>query len=416
MFLTQMNSLTATQRVQRAHVELMGHPDTMTYAGVLMVGKYEVLDSVRTACTNGIDCKYGTKFVKELVDSDLRGLVLHENLHKTFQHMFLWKHLYKEDARTANMACDYVINLIIDDLRKQTGGFITLPKVGLLDERFRGMDSQTVYNILRSEKDNDSGDGGSGDPQDGEGDGNDSGAGDSGVPSNDAGMDDHDWDTGDAMSEDEVEQAKKEINQALRQGQLMAGKLGGNQSRVLDDLLEPKVNWREQLRDFVSSTAVGKDLSTWQRVNRRWLQHNTYMPSTITETVGRIVVAVDTSGSIGGPELTAFLSEVQAICMNVAPEKVDLLYWDTQVAAHEVYTQDQLDKLASSTKPAGGGGTDVACVCAYMQKHQIKPECVIVLTDGYLNGDWGTWSVPVLWTIVGGNKVVPPMGTTIHLD
>jgi predicted metal-dependent peptidase len=307
--------------------------------------------------------------------------------------MFLWQHLYKEDARTANMACDYVINLIIDDLRADTKGFVTLPKGGLLDTRFRDMDSQTVYNILRQEKD----DGGEG-------------QGDSG------GLDDHDWESGENMSQEEVEQVTKEINQAVRQGQLMAGKLGGNQSRALGDLVEPKVNWREQLREFVASTAVGKDLSTWQRVNRRWLQHGVYMPTTITENVGRIVVAIDTSGSIGGPELDKFLSEVQGICMNVQPEKIDLIYWDTEVAAHEVYARDQLDKLTSSTKPKGGGGTDVACVSKYLKDNQIKPECVIVLTDGYIYGDWGTWTVPVLWTIVGGNKVVPPMGTVIHLD
>lgn len=392
-FLTQLNMLTPTQRVQRAHVELMGHPETMAYAGVLMVGKYEVRDDVPTACTNGIDCKYGSAFVKGLSDSDLRGLIMHENLHKVYQHMFLWQHLYKEDGRTANRACDYVINLEIDAIKSRTGGFITLPKGGLLDKKYAGMDSQTVYNMLREDSDGGSGQGGEG-----------------------GGLDDHDWESGGAMSQEEIEQVAKDINQAIRQGQLMAGKLGGSESRTLGSLVEPKVDWREQLREFVSSNAVGKDISTWQRVNRRWLQHDVYMPSTITETVGRIVVAIDTSGSIGGPELDKFLSEVQGICINAMPEKVDLLYWDTEVAAHEVYTQEQLAKLSSSTKPAGGGGTDVACVAKYLKDNQIRPECVIVLTDGYIYGDWGTWNAPVLWTIVGGNKVVPPMGTTIHLD
>jgi len=392
-FLTQLNTLTPTQRIQRAHVELMGHPDTMEYASVIMVGKYEVRDDVPTACTNGIDCKYGSKFIKDMSDSDLRGLIMHENLHKVFQHMFLWQHLYKEDGRTANMACDYVINIIIDDIRVRTGGFVTLPKGGLLDRKYEGMDSQTVYNMLREDGDGGSGAGGEGD-----------------------GFDDHDWESGEAMSQEEIEQIGKDINQAIRQGQLMAGKLGGNQSRALGSLIEPKVDWREQLREFVSSTAVGKDISTWQRVNRRWLQHDTYMPSTITESVGRIVVAIDTSGSIGAAELDKFLSEVQGICINAMPEKVDLLYWDTDVAAHEVYTQEQLAKLTSSTKPAGGDGTNMACVAKYLKDNQIRPECVIVLTDGYIYGDWGTWNAPVLWTIVGGNKVVPPMGTTIHLD
>jgi len=392
-FLTQLNTLTPMQRIQRSHVELMGHQDTMEYASVIMIGKYEVRDDVPTACTNGIDCKYGSKFIKDMCDSDLRGLIMHENLHKTFQHMFLWQHLYKEDGRTANMACDYVINLIIDDIRIRTGGFVTLPKGGLLDRKYEGMDSQTVYNMLREE-----GDGGGGSGGEGEG------------------FDDHDWESGQEMSQEEIEQIGKDINQAIRQGQLMAGKLGGNQSRELGVLMEPKIDWREQLRDFVSSTAVGKDISTWQRVSRRWLQHDMYMPSTITETVGRIVVAPDMSGSIGVPELSKFLSEMQGICLNAMPEKVDLLYWDTEVAAHEVYTQEKLSTLSSSTKPKGGGGTDVACVSKYLKDNQIRPECVIVLTDGYIYGDWGTWTAPVLWVIVGGNKVVPPMGTVIYLD
>jgi hypothetical protein len=403
MFITQVNSLTATQRIHRAHVELMDNPHTQAYAGVLMVGKYEVRDDVPTARTNGIDCQYGSKFIKDLTDPDLRGLIMHENLHKVFQHMFLWQHLYKEDGRTANMACDYVINLIIHDLSVQTDGFVTLPKGGLLDERFRGMDSLQVYNILREEKDEDGGQG-----NDGEGGGEGEGEG--------TGLDDHDWESGQGMSQEEIEEVTKEIDQAIRQGQLAAGKLGGNQSLVLGKLLEPKVDWREQLREFISSTAAGKDISTWQRVNRRWLQHDVYMPSTISETIGRIVVAVDTSGSIGGDELNKFLSEVQAICVTVQPEKVDLLYWDTEVAAHEVYSQEQLDKLTSSTKPAGGGGTAVTCVAEYLKKNQIKPECVIVLTDGYISGGWGTWSAPVLWTIVGGNKVVPSVGKVIHID
>jgi predicted metal-dependent peptidase len=394
-FLTQLNTLTPTQRVQRAHVELMGHPETMTYAGVLMVGKYEVRDDVRTARTNGIDCEYGIEFINKMSDSDLRGLIMHENLHKVYQHMFLWQHLYKEDGRTANMACDYVINLEIDAIGKRTNGFITLPKGGLLDHKYAGMDSQTVYNMLREDNDDD-----------GAGSGESEGSG----------LDDHDWESGQNMSQEDIEQVAKDINQAIRQGQLMAGKLGGNQSRELGSLIEPKVDWREQLREFVSSTAVGKDISTWQRVNRRWLQHDMYMPSTITETVGRIVVAVDTSGSIGEAELSKFLSEVQGICLNAMPERVDLLYWDTDVASHEIYTQEKLSTLSSSTKPAGGGGTDVSCVSKYLKDNQIKPECVIVLTDGYIYGDWGTWNAPVLWTIVGGNKVVPPMGTTIHLD
>ena len=392
MFVTATQQLPAIKRIERAHVELMAHKDTMEYASIIMVGKYKVMEEIPTACTNGIDVMYGKDFVGKLSDSDLRGLIMHENLHKTFQHTFLWKHLYEENARCANMACDYVINLLIKDIEKSSSGFVTLPKVGLLDERFRGMDSQEVFKLLMEE--------GQGQGGDGEGEG--------------GGLDDHDWDTS-GMSQQEIEEHVKEVNQAIRQGQLMAGKMGGKQSRELGELLEPKVDWREQLRDYVSSLADGKDISTWQRVNRRWLQHDMYMPSTVSESMGRVVIAIDTSGSIGGRELQEFLSEVQAICMNVQPELVDLLYWDTEVAAHEVYGREDLGKLVKSTKPAGGGGTDPACIPQYIADKQLKPECVIVLTDGYVGG-WGTWQHPVLWAICGGYKPTPTVGAAIYID
>lgn len=391
MFVTASQQLPAIKRIERAHVELMAHKETMEYASIIMVGKYKVVDDLPTACTNGIDCLYGKEFVGKLSDSDLRGVIMHENLHKTFQHTFLWQHLYEQNGRVANMACDYVINLILHDIEKASMGFVTLPKVGLLDERFRGMDSQQVFNKLMDE-----------------------GEGEKGGGDDFAGLDQHDWDTS-GMTQKEIEEHVKEVNQAIRQGQLMAGKMGGKQSRELGELTEPKVDWREQLREFVNSLADGKDISTWQRVNRRWLQHDMYMPSTLSESMGRICIAIDTSGSIGGRELNEFLTEVQAICMNVQPELVDLLYWDTEVAGHEVYGRDQLDKLVKSTKPAGGGGTDPACIPAYIKQKQIKPECVVVLTDGYV-GSWGTWEHPVLWAICGGYKPRPDVGTAIYID
>ena len=401
MFVTQLNKMTALQRIERAHVELMAHKATMEYAGVIMVGKYTVDPDVPTACTNGIDCKYGKAFIEGMEDSDLRGLIMHENLHKTFQHTFLWKHLYEQNGRLANMACDYVINLIIKDIERASNGFVTLPKQGLVDERFRDMDSAQVFDILSQEQEDD-------DDEDGDGEG-ESGEGDDG-----AGLDDHDWDSGGQISEQEREAIQKEIDQAVRQGQLMAGKLGGRVTRELGGLLEPKVRWQDQLRDFMSSLADGKDISTWQRVSRRWLQHDTYMPSTLSESMGRIVIGVDTSGSIGGAELNAFLSEVRAICQNVQPEAVDLLYWDTEVAAHEIYSRDELDKLVGKTKPAGGGGTNASCVPAYIKERGLKPECVIMLTDGYVS-DWGKWEQPVLWCIVNGSSNRAPVGQTIHV-
>jgi predicted metal-dependent peptidase len=136
----------------------------------------------------------------------------------------------------------------------------------------------------------------------------------------------------------------------------------------------------------------------------------------ISEQVGHIVVAVDTSGSIAGAELAEFLSEVKGIADEVHPEQVDLLYWGSEVAAHEEYKGVDVSNIVNSTKPADGGGTSPSCITSYLEDKKITPECVIVLTDGIVGNDWGgNWTCPVLWAISGGKDIVAANGKTVHL-
>ena len=127
------------------------------------------------------------------------------------------------------------------------------------------------------------------------------------------------------MSEQDKRELAKDIDEAIRQGALIAGKMGSGGDRDLEELLKPQIDWREVLREFITSTSAGSDYSTWQRPNRRFVSVGAYMPSGISEKVGELVIAIDTSGSIGQLELTAFLSEVQSICDTVSPDKVRLL-------------------------------------------------------------------------------------------
>ena len=222
------------------------------------------------------------------------------------------------------------------------------------------------------------------------------------------------------MSEEEKKELAREIDQAIRQGQMaaqkVAGKGNGGLDRELSELMTPKVDWREVLREFVKATCRARDTSSWRRVNRRFLSTGTYMPSLIGEKVGHLVIGVDTSGSIGGPELAEFLSEVKGIAEDVNPECVDLLYWDCEVAGHETYEANNVSSIIQSTQPKGGGGTSPSCITAYMEEKKLDPECVIVLTDGYVGSDWGgNWTCPVLWCITGGNEATAPNGKTIHI-
>lgn len=379
--------LTQEQRLSKAVVDIMGSPKYIALAGVLMIGDRSIDDDVPTACTNGRDEKYGRDFIDTLNDPELRFLVLHECYHKLYRHLTTWRHLYDENPQLANVACDFVINCkLLDDNRD---GWATLPEGGCYDPKYRGMDSAKVYSMLKEDGDN------------GEGAG---------------GMDEHDWDGAKELTQEEQRELARDIDEAIRQGALIAGKLGTGGDRDLAELLQPQIDWREVLRDFISTTCAGNDYSTWQRPNRRYVAGGYYMPSGVSESVGELVIAIDTSGSIGHTELSHFLSEVKSICDTVHPEAVRLLYWDSAVCQDEKYLMHELDDLINTTKPAGGGGTNVECIPAYLTEHGVKPQAAIVLTDGYLGGTWGNWSCPVLWCILDNKRANPDVGVTVNIN
>jgi predicted metal-dependent peptidase len=386
------------RRLSKIKISIMRNPKFALWSGLMTVGKTKISETETTACTNGRDEIYGREFVKKLDDKELAFVMLHETLHKAYRHLYTWRKLWDIDAQLCNMAMDYVINLELKDLDKQQQT-IAMPMegnkvIGLVDERFRGMNTKQVFDILREEE-----------PENRDG----------------SGFDSHDFDGAKELSEDEQKKLVKEIDQAIRQGIIarnkVAGKEAGGMSRELGELLAPQVDWREQLKEFVRSTCSAKDASSWRRVNRRFLSGDVYMPSLIGEKVAHLVIGIDTSGSIGVKELNTFLTEVRGIAQEVHPERVTLTYWDSEVAGVEEYEGSNVDSITESTKPTGGGGTDPRCLMKYIDEQRLEPDAIIMLTDGCIGtGDWGDeWKAPILWTICGGNQSYAPVGKTIHI-
>ena len=409
------SKITEERKLQRVKITLLRNPKVALMSGILMVGRTYICDKTPTARTNGRDEWYGRGFVKKLKEKELAFVVMHESAHKMYRHLTTWKKLHDEDHSLANFACDYVVNLMLKDLDPNET-FMAMPRdkdgapIGLIDERFRGMNAKQVFDILKQEQEGSN-----------KSKGEDEGEGEGGG----GGLDDHDWDGAQGGDAEERKTFDREIDQAIRQGiithQKVNGAGGGDLARELGEMLRPRVDWRNELREFVKSICAGKDNSTWRKVNRRFIGSGVYMPTLVSERVGHIVLAVDTSGSIGGEELNAFLSEVAGVCEQVNPELVDLLYWDGRVAGHETYKQHETQNLVRSTRPVGGGGTSPSCITAFLRDKRIKPECTIILTDGYVGSDWGeqggnAWPSPTLWCIVGGNKAVSPNGKTLHIE
>jgi predicted metal-dependent peptidase len=414
--------LTAEQRIERTHVRLMQSERFCQFSGVFMVGKVSVDDKHPTAFTNGRDVTYGRSFVDTLSDKSLAFLVVHEAMHKAYRHLTMWSDIAKVNRKLANAAMDYVINLQIVEADPYEED-VAMPRDpetgklnGLLDKRFAGMDTKQVFNILMEE----GGGGGSGDGDEGGGSGQDDGESSSPGGGGGDGFDDHDWDDAQDMSEDEKEDLNREIDSALREGAMLAGRMKGKVDRNIQELLHPKVDWREALRDFIKVATKGNDQSTWRRPNRRFLGVDIVMPTAESRKAEMFVVGIDTSGSIGGSELAQFLGEVKTICDEVAPETVELLYWDSHVASRETYRGADVQRITDATKPKGGGGTEPGCVPAYMVQERLDPQCVIMLTDGYFFGqgcgNWAGVNSPVLWCVYGNREFNPTVGQSVYVD
>ena len=413
--------LKAEQRIELVHVSLMRNPTFALFAGLFMVGRTSVSDLVPTARTNGRDAEYGRAFVDKLSDKELAFLVMHENMHKCYRHLTTWKALHEIDHGLANMACDHVINIQLYDM-DQSESVLSHPRdpktgkpMGCFDVRFRGMDTKQVLDILR-QKQEEGGGGGQGGEEGEEGDG-DGGNGRQGVEDSN-GLDEHDWQGAqEGLSEQEKKQLEQDIDHALRQGAIYAGKVGGNMSREIGELLAPKIDWREVLKRFVKTSLRGRDAPSWRKAHKNYLWQDVILPAIIGKKMKHLVIAMDTSGSIQGPLLDAFLSEMNKLLQDVAPDRVDILYWDTKVDGHETYTND-LKSIVSKTKPRGGGGTDPDCIPEFMIKNKLKPDALVVLSDGYMHSNppgWARVTAPILWCIIGNADYVPPKGQVVNI-
>jgi predicted metal-dependent peptidase len=391
--------MNVADRIKKAHIAIMQHKKFCAYSGVLACGKVTVNEDVPTACTDGWDVRYNPKFIEEHMphDPELRFLVLHEATHKAYRHMATWKALHEENARLANIAADYFVNLTLHDTDNGEG-FIKMPAIGIPPEpKYRGWSVHMIYADLKKQMEEQEQDG------DGQGDGE--------------GMDEHDWEGNEANGDPAKEQQQAdEIQRAIRQGEIMrkklAGKGAGQADGLFGDLLSPKIDWKQVLREFITETCAGRDESSWRKPNRRYLGMDIYMPTMIGTTMTELVIGFDTSGSIfGGNEMTRFVSEIRTIVEDVKPSKVHVIYWDTEVAGHQTFEDGQF--AVQDLRIKGGGGTDGSVLFDYLRDKNINPQAIVQFTDGYV-GDWGRSDVPTLWAVTSDLKA--PFGTTIKVE
>jgi predicted metal-dependent peptidase len=219
---------------------------------------------------------------------------------------------------------------------------------------------------------------------------------------------------GGELTPEQQRELERKINEGLQQGGILAGKFGVDIPRTIKQEMEPEIAWEDVLDDFWSGIMRGMDEFTWSRLNRRRLADDLYLPSSYSETVGQMVFAIDTSGSIDNAAISRVAARISNLCELYPPESVIVLWWDTRVHAEQRFESTDYNNIAKLLKPVGGGGTRVSCVSEYMNKQNINPDGVIVFTDGHVEHDV-KWEVPcpTLWLVTSSKAFNPPHGRKV---
>ena len=370
--------------------------------------------SIATMATDGVSLNFNPQFVETLSAAEIAGTLAHEVMHPALQH-----HTRRggRNPRRWNMACDYAINPMLLDAG------LTLPKDVLLDNRFRGMSAERIYNLLEDEEQNQasSSDSDSKSQDDSADSGGGSNSSESSsreedideprAPQTPGGigqiLDAPEPENGEGAS---VAEQARDWQIAVEQAEdvaKLAGKLSAGVTRSLGAAKSARVDWRELLRRAWSET-IPADCS-WTRPHRH-VWNGLYLPGVVCEGVGEICIAVDCSGSINAHHLGLFEAEVRSIFAGQQPRLVHVLYFDTEVQKAETYQSGQPVKLA----PVGGGGTDFRPCFHWLEGRGITPQTLVFLADMCGRFPATAPGYPVLWSTTEVHHA--PFGEVIPMD
>ena len=399
--------------IKKANIALMRHPETKVMAGIFVSGETRLTTDISTACTDGWNKTYNPVFMDTLTYLEQVFIVAHENLHVYLKHIPRFRALMKTDGKLINAAMDYALNAFLHGIKDKT--LMQMPKCALYDAQFDNMSVMEIYALLKKNSKTK--------PEQGDGDG------DTTVEINGKnvpldGHDQHDAQgQGTGIEQDgkaSDEEIIQKIDRAIQQGAILAGVMGQDIPRIMQEALEVPVRWEDEMQEFVNSSCSNRDDFSYRRLDRRWLASNEdmmVMPTLMQENVAEVMIAADTSGSIDDKAMGAWLETVARICEAAQPDVVRVVFWDTDVRSEQVFDRSQISEIATLMKPRGGGGTRVSCLPEYLTQRGLSPDCLIVLTDGWVEHgvNWRT-DVPTLWTITENKGFRPPAGRVVKIN
>jgi predicted metal-dependent peptidase len=370
---------------------LLRHPFFGNLATRLQIKEAE--EWCNTAATDGRAIYFNRKFFEPLSIKQIEFVIAHEILHNVFDHM---SRREGRNAKIFNIAADYCVNgqLVRDRIGEHNIEGIKI----FHDAKYYGMGAEEVYDKIFDEMDEQE------------------------LDALGQLLDDHiDWGENGkpgqpSYSKEELKKIRDEMREATMQAAQAAGagNTPANVQRMIKELTEPKMNWREIIRQQIQS--VIKDDFSFMRPNRKGWHIGAILPGTNFKETIDIAIGIDMSGSIGDEQASDFLSEIKGIMQEYQDFTIKVWCFDTRVyneADFNSYNVDEFDEY----EPMGGGGTEFMANWEYMKENDIQPKKFIMFTDGYPYGSWGDENYcDTVFIIHGNDKIVPPFGEYAYYE
>ena len=355
-----------------------------------------------TAAVDGRNLFFNTQFFNAMDNKEIEFVIAHEIFHMVYDHL---GRRHDRDPMLYNIAADYIVN---NELLDQ--GIGAKPKIVdcFQDFKYRGWSSEQVYDELfdQAKKNGEEFLQELGEMLDEhldlEGDSDQEGKG-KGRPK---------------YTKEELDQIKDEIKEAMINAAQTAGagNVPAGVQRIIKDLTESKMNWRELLRQQIQSTI--KSDYTFSRPSRKGWHTGAILPGMNFQDTIDICVSIDMSGSIGNAQAADFLGEIKGIMEEYQDYKIKVWCFDTSVYNEDDFIADD-GRDISEYEIAGGGGTDFMANWKYMKDNDIQPKKFIMFTDGYAWDSWGDPDYCDTVFIIHSNhdkNLEGPFGVTAHYE
>jgi predicted metal-dependent peptidase len=379
----------------------------------------------KTTATDARHFYYNPDYIARLTLEQTQFVLAHEAMHCALSHFNRRNHRQKHRW---DVACDYAVNMILDDER------MVGPERALMSAAYRGLSAEEIYPLLDQDPDEEtldqhlfdnagSPEGNEGEPeQQDSGNTGDQGQGEEGGQSEGSEGQDSPPQEGEAdqqedgqegpptppMDMEQLDEQWQNRLAAAAQAARQAGKMSQSMLRLVDQLLAPRLPWRAMLARYMMNAA--RDDYSFQRTSRR--EGEAMMPRLYSQSV-KVVVVLDTSGSVTDDELREFLAEVDALKAQVRAE-VTLHACDDKLAEGGPWMFAMWEPLELPEGISGGGGTDFRPVFDWLEQGRTSPDLLVYFTDAEGRFPETEPTFPVVWLVKG--KAPVPFGVRIQLN